>query len=389
MATLLLVLIYIAFISLGLPDALLGGSWPVMQPEFGVPFGFAGFASMIISGGTILSAVFSSRVLKKFGTGKVTAFSVALTAGALLGFAFAPSFWWLLVLGIPLGLGAGAVDTGLNAYVAEHYESRHMSWLHSFWGVGALSGPLILSALLAGGASWRTGYLAIGVFQVVLVVILLVSVPLWDKVRRRSLGDEPPAPTEHQPLLFVLKLKGAKLALSAFFFYCAVESTMGLWGGSFLFKTKGLDPAAAATWVSMFYAAITLGRFLTGFVTYKVSNKDLIRWGGVVVLGGVVLMLAPLPLGFTLAGFVLIGLGCAPLFPCMLHETPARFGSTHAPAIMGFQMAVAYIGSTFMPPLFGFVAGATTLALMPVFLLGFIGLLIASSEVLRKKLKTA
>jgi len=385
-ATLLLVLIYIAFISLGLPDALLGAGWPVMQPELGVPFSFAGLASMTISGGTILSAVFSSRVLKRFGTGRVTAVSVALTAVALFGFALTPSFWWLLGAAIPLGLGAGAVDSGLNAYVAAHYQSRHMSWLHSFWGVGALSGPLVLSALLAQGTSWRIGYLSIAILQVVLVVILVLAVPLWDKVRGRALGDAPPVDPPHQPLFFPLKLKGAKLALVAFFLYCGVESTMGLWGGSFLFKTKALDPATAATWVSLFYASITLGRFLTGFVTFHLSNKDLIRTGGLVVLGGVILMLLPLPLGFTLAGFLLVGLGCAPLFPCMLHETPDRFGAGNAQAIMGFQMAVAYIGATFLPPVFGFIASATTLALLPAFLLGYILLLILSSEVLRRKL---
>ena len=292
-----------------------------------------------------------------------------------------------LLLAIPLGLGGGAVDSGINAYVAEHYESRHMSWLHSFWGVGALSGPLLLSALLARGVSWRIDYLTVGIFQIVLVTILFLSIPLWDKVRRRTEGDQPLVPQEHQPLFFPLKLRGAKLALTAFFFYCAIESTMGLWGGSFLFKTKGLDPAAAATWVSLFFASITLGRFLTGFVTFKASNKDLIRWGGVVILAGVVLMLLPLPLPFTLVGFLLVGFGCAPLFPCMLHETPDRFGADNAQAVMGFQMAVAYIGATFMPPLFGFIGTATTLALLPSFLVVYIALLILASEALRNRLR--
>jgi len=387
MDTVLLVLIYLAFISLGLPDAVLGAGWPVMRPDFGVPFAYAGFISMTISGGTILSAVFSSRVLKRFGTGRVTAVSVALTAIALAGFAFTPSFWWLLVAAIPLGLGAGAVDSGLNAYVAEHYESRHMSWLHSFWGVGAFSGPLVLSVLLAQGAGWRVGYLWIAILQAVLVILLLVAVPLWDKVRRRNLGEAASAPpTEHQPLFFPLKLKGAKLGLTALFLYCGIESTMGLWGGSFLFQTKGLDPAASATWVSMFYVSITVGRFLTGFVTYKMSNNDLIRTGGLVVLAGVVLLLLPLPLPVALTGFLLVGLGCAPLFPCMLHETPVRYGAANAPAMMGFQMATAYIGATFLPPLFGLVASFTTLALMPVFLVAYIAVLIVTSEALRASL---
>lgn len=399
MATLLLAIIYIAFISLGLPDALLGASWPAMQPEFAVPFGFAGFASMLISGGTILSSILSTRMLRRFGTGRVTAMSVGLTAAALFGFAAAPSFWWLLLAAVPLGLGGGAVDSGLNAYVAEHYESRHMSWLHSFWGLGALLGPLLLARLLGHGASWRGGYLTIAILQSVLVVVLVLAVPLWDKVRRRASttaaeGAEnaagapksAAAVSPHQPLFFPLKVKGVKLALITFFFYCGIESTMGLWGGSYLFKTRGLDPASAATWVSLFYASIMAGRFLTGFITYGVSNKDLIRWGALIILAGAILLAAPMPLPVALTGFLLVGLGCAPIFPCMIHETPDRFGAANAQAIIGFQMAVAYIGTTLLPPTFGFLASATSLALMPFFLLAYIGVLIFSTEKLRKKL---
>ena len=388
MTTLLLVIIYIAFISLGLPDALLGAGWPVMQEEFAVPYGFAGLVSMTISAGTIVSSIFSSRVLKRFGTGRVTAASVALTALALLGFGVAPSFWWILLAAVPLGLGAGAVDSGLNAYVAENYESRHMSWLHSFWGVGALSGPLVLSALLSRGTSWRDGYLSIAGFQFVLVAVLVAAFPLWGRVRARirAHGDALQHDVPHQPLFFALKIRGVKLALAAFFFYCAIESTVGLWGASFLFKTKGLDSVSAATWVSLFYASITLGRFLTGFVTYTMSNRTLIRGGGLLILCGVLLMLLPLALPFALGGFLLVGFGCAPIFPCMLHETPDRFGASNAQAIMGFQMAVAYIGTSLLPPLFGFIASATTLALLPVFLFAYIVALIASSEMLRKTL---
>jgi len=384
MATLLLALIYVAFISLGLPDALLGAGWPVMQSDLGVPYGFAGLISMIVSGGTIVSSVFSGRVLRKFGTGRVTAFSVALTALALFGFALSPSFYWLLAAAVPLGLGAGAVDSGLNAYVATHYESRHMSWLHCFWGIGALSGPLILSFLLSRDHSWRDGYLTIAIVQAVLVVLLIFAVPLWDKVRARSLGDRLREEPSERPLLFPLKIKGVKLALIILFFYCGIETTMGLWGGSFLFKIKGLDAASTATWVSLFYASITVGRFITGFMTYRLSNNDLLRWGGLIVLAGVILLLIPAPLPITLIGFLLVGFGCAPIYPCMLHETPVRFGAENAQAIMGFQMAVAYIGSSILPPLFGFIASATTLALLPVFLAGYITVLLLSSEKLRK-----
>ncbi len=383
-ATLLLVLIYAAFISLGLPDALLGSAWPVMQPELASPYSYAGLAQMLISGGTILSSVLASRLLARFGTGRVTAASVLLTAVALLGFALAPSFWWLLPAAIPLGLGAGAVDAGLNAYVASHYESRHMSWLHSFWGVGALSGPLVLSALLTRGHGWRSTYLVIAVLQSLLVAVLVLAVRLWDKVPQRG-PAEPPRAAAPRSLLFPLKLEGVGLALLSFFFYCGVEATMGLWGGSFLFKVKGLAPADCATWVSVFYASVTVGRFLTGFATYRLRNETLIRGGVVTILAGVVLMLLPLPLPSVFAAFVLVGLGCAPVFPCMLHETPARFGAANAQAIMGFQMAVAYVGSTLLPPLFGFVASATSLALLPWFLAGYATALLVASQRLRSR----
>ncbi|MFH0997650.1 MAG: MFS transporter [Pseudomonadota bacterium] len=383
MATLLPIIIYLTFISLGLPDALLGGGWPVMQAEFGVHYGFAGLVSMIITAGTILSSVFSSRILKQFGTGWVTLISVAMTALALFGFALAPSFVWLILAALPLGLGGGAVDAGLNTFIAGHYESRHMSWLHCFWGIGALSGPLLLSAILARGGTWRSGYLLIGSAQVVLVTILFFSIPLWNKVGRRPIDAAAPVVTGPQPLFFPLKIRGVKTALFVFFCYCGIEAIMGLWGGSYLFKTRGLNPASAAAWVSLFYASLTLGRFLTGFLTYKIANKNLIRAGCLLILSGVSLMLFHLPLPLTLSGFLLMGLGCAPIFPCMLHETPDRFGAANAQAVMGFQMAVAYIGATFLPPLFGFMASAISMDLLPIFLLGCVTLLLLGSEALR------
>ncbi len=370
MATLLLILIYAAFISLGFPDALLGAGWPAMQPEFNVPYGQAGLVQMVISGGTIIASIFSGRILRRFGTGKVTVVSVALTAIALFGFACSPSFGWLFLAAIPLGLGAGAVDAGLNAFVATHYESRHMSWLHCFWGIGALSGPLLISVFLAQGSSWRYGYLSIAILQVLLVGVLIAAIPLWGKVRDHKTADVNHSDEPALSFANLLGIKGVKWALVTFLFYCSIESLMGLWGGSFLFKVKGLDAASAAAVVSLFYASIALGRFLTGFVTYKLSNAALIRGGILMIVVGIVLMLLPLPLYFTLAGFFLVGLGCAPVFPCLLHETPVRFGAKEAPALMGVQMAAAYIGSTFAPPLFGVIASWDFLELFPVFLLG-------------------
>ncbi len=383
MATLLLIIIYIAFISLGLPDALLGSGWPVMQPDLNVPYGFAGFIQVIISGGTILSSMFSGLLLKRFGTGKLTTLSVALTAAALLGFSLAPSFLWILPAAIPLGLGAGAVDAGLNAYVADHYESRHMSWLHSFWGVGALGGPMILSVLLHKGFPWRSGYRSVGIFQCILVFVLIAAIPLWDKVKSRKSTKGVTEPGDQVSFLGALKIKGVPMALLVFLFYCGIESSMGLWGGSFLFKVKGLNPAETASWVSFFFGSITLGRFLTGFLTYRWSNNTLIRRGAIIVLSGILLMLLPLSLPLTLLGFLMVGFGLAPIFPSMLHETPVRFGKENSQAIMGFQMAVAYMGATFLPPLFGFIASERTLYLLPVFLLGYIVFLIVCFERLR------
>lgn len=383
MATLLLVIIYVAFISLGLPDALLGAGWPAMRLSLGVPVGYAGILQMITSAGTILSSINSGRILAKYGTGRVTAVSVAMTAAALFGFACIPSFWWLILAAIPLGLGAGSVDSGLNAFVAEHYESRHMSWLHSFWGIGALSGPLVLSFFLARGASWRSGYLSIAIFQCVLVAVLFIALPLWAKVHARTYGDEGAPDVVHPGLPEILKIRGVKFAVVTFLFYCGIEASTGLWSGSYLVQIKGLEPSAAARWVSAFYASITAGRILTGFVTFKIRNADLIRWGSVLILAGVGLMLIPAPFAVTVAGIILTGLGCAPIFPCMLHETPVRFGSKYAQSIMGVQMAFAYIGTTLLPPLFGMVSSFTTLALLPLFLLVYILVLLTASERLR------
>ncbi|HPO44303.1 MAG TPA: MFS transporter [Spirochaetota bacterium] len=380
MSTALLILIYFAFISLGLPDGVLGAGWPAMQSEFRIPYGLAGLVHMVTAGGTIVSSVSAGRVLRRFGTGKVAAFSVGLTAVALFGFSASPSFWWLILAAVPLGLGAGAVDAGLNAFVAAHYESRHMSWLHCFWGIGALSGPLVLSLFLSRGGSWRSGYLSIGILQFVLVGALALAMPLWAKVPGRDLGESPQNETSPRPFSFLLKLRGVKWTLATFLIYCGIESTMGLWGGSFLFKIKACDAASAARWVSMFYASITVGRFITGFVTYRLSNTALIRAGALTILAGVTLMLAPLSLPFSLAGFAFVGFGCAPIFPCMLHETPVKFGEKNAQVLMGIQMAVAYVGATFLPPIFGFVASATSLAILPAVLLGYACILLVGSE---------
>jgi fucose permease len=360
----------------------------LMQSEFGTRLETAGLLFMTIAGGTIISSFASGAVLKRFGTGIVTVFSVLMTAGALLGFHFAPSIFWLFICAIPLGLGAGAVDAGLNNYVASHYKAHHMSWLHCFWGVGATMGPVIMAQYISGQNSWRSGYLAIAGFQFVLVVILFLTLPLWNKVAG---NNNEIAATEHEKTNSglneansknqnPLQIGGVKLALLAFLFYCGAEATMGLWGSSFLVNVKELSVDVAAKWVSLYYAGITVGRFITGFITFKVRNRNLIRMGQIIALTGAALLFLPLPSAFSLVGFILVGLGLAPIFPCMLQETPIRFGQEHSQTIMGYQMAVAYTGSTFLPPLLGFIAANSTIGIFPFFIAGFIAIMLLGSE---------
>lgn len=395
MATFLLLVIYLAFISLGLPDSILGSAWPVMQVDFKAPLNTAGYLFMTIAGGTIISSLVSGKVLKKFGTGKVTFVSVLMTAVALLGFYTAPSIVWLVVCAIPLGLGAGAVDAGLNDYVATHYKAHHMSWLHCFWGIGATLGPIIMAQFISEQNSWRTGYLTIAFFQFALVIVLFLTLPLWSKVKRKSStpvnkdleAAENAFNKDVKDAAKPLQTKGVKLALVSFLFYCGVEATIGLWGSSFLVNIKGLSAATAAGWVSFYYGGITVGRLITGFITFKINNRTLIRMGQIVALIGGVILVLPLPPIFSLIGFIIVGLGLAPIYPCMLHETPARFGKKHSQTIMGYQMAVAYTGTTFMPPLLGFVASNSTIGVFPTCILIFVAAMLLSSERLNSTLK--
>lgn len=395
MATFFLVIIYLAFISLGLPDSLLGVSWSMMQSEFGAPLEAAGLLFMTIAGGTIISSFASGVVLKRFGTGIVTFISCLMTAGALLGFHFAPSIFWLFICAIPLGLGAGAVDAGINNYVATHYKAHHMSWLHCFWGVGATLGPVIMAQFIVGQQSWRSGYLAIAGLQFLLVVILFFTLPLWNKVgeNTNNIPSKEQTSTNNEwdevesKSTKPIQIKGVKLALIAFLFYCGAEATMGLWGSSFLVNVKELPVDVAAKWVSLYYAGITFGRFITGFVTMRVGNRTLIRIGQITALLGAILLFLPLPSTFSLVGFILVGLGLAPIFPCMLQETPIRFGQEHSQTIMGYQMAVAYTGSTFLPPLLGFVAAQSTIGVFPFAIAGFIAFMFWGSEILNNILK--
>lgn len=382
MLSILLVIIYISFISLGLPDALLGSAWPSMYAGLGVPVSYAGIISMIIAGGTIISSLNSGRLIKKLGTGKVTAISVCMTATALFGFSISHSFIMLCLWAVPYGLGAGSVDAALNNFVALHYKARHMSWLHCFWGIGATMGPYVMGFCLTRGLAWNSGYRIISVLQVVLTAILIFTIPLWKKAG--SSAEQ--AAISHKSLSIreLIRIPGAKPALTAFFCYCAVESTTGLWSSSYMVMDRGLSAGAAAKWTSLFFLGITFGRFVSGFITLKLGNKQLVRVGqGIAVLGIIALQL---PLGNTVmyTGFVLIGLGCAPIFPSLLHATPDNFGKELSQAIMGMQMASAYIGSTFIPPLFGLLAERISIKLYPFFLFAFVMFMIGMVERLNK-----
>lgn len=382
--TILLIIIYLAFISLGLPDSLLGVAWPVMQVDFSMPLDAAGLVAITVTGSTVLSSFLSGHVIKRFGTGKVTFISCLMTGSALLGISFSPSYYWLLLLAIPLGLGAGSVDTALNNYVALHFKSHHMSWLHSFWGVGATIGPIIMAQCILKTSSWRFGYRTIACIQFVLALILFISLPLWKK-HKKAMDDKPQNQQDekiekHSEKVNVFKISGVKYALGTFFFYCAVEFSFGLWGSSFLVEAKKLPVEIAASWVAMYYAGITIGRFISGFITFKMSNVSMIRMGQTIALIGAFMLLLPLPHYVLMVAFVLIGLGCAPIFPCMIHETPNRFGKINSQVIIGYEMGVAYIGGAILSPAFGTLARHTSMDLFPYYLIVCIVLMFICSE---------
>lgn len=385
MVHLLLAIIYLAFISLGLPDALLGAAWPSMYPQFDVPVSYAGIISMIIALGTVVSSLQSDRLTKKLGTGKVTALSVLMTAMALFGFATSHSFGMLCLWAIPYGLGAGSVDASLNNYVALHYESRHMSWLHCMWGIGASAGPYIMGYTLTAGWGWNSGYHIIAVLQIVLTAILLCSLPLWKQRPAEVLQDGKVQNVKALSIREVLQLAGAREILVCFFCYCALEQTTGLWASSYLTLHKGVSADTAASFASMFYLGITVGRALSGFLTMKLNDVQMIRLGEVIIGIGVLVMLLPFGQSLSLTGLILIGLGCAPVYPCVIHSTPAHFGADKSQAIIGIQMACAYVGTCLMPPVFGLIANHITVALLPVYLLIILVLMVIMHELLCKK----
>ena len=382
MIHLLLAVIYMAFISLGLPDALLGSAWPTIYQDWSVPVSWAGIISLIVSAGTVVSSLMSDRLTRALGAGWVTALSVATTAAALWGYSASGSFWALCLWSIPYGLGAGSVDAALNNYVAVHYASRHMSWLHCMWGLGASIGPYIMAWVLTGGYSWSAGYRIIAIIQLVLTALLLCSLPLWKQERKSSKGKRCRSLTLRQ----ILAIPGARSVMATFFCYCGLETTAALWGASYLVLHVGLNETEAARYGGLFYIGITAGRALSGFLTMRLNDRQMVRLGQAVTAVGALAVLLPLGKTVTLAGLLLVGLGCAPIYPCIIHATPFHFGVERSQAIIGVQMASAYVGTSLMPPIFGLVADFVTPALYPVYLLLLLAAMVLLHEQMLRKL---
>ena len=380
MAHILLIIIYIAFISLGLPDALLGSCWPIMHEELNVPLSYAGIISFVITIGTIVSSLMSERLTYKFGTSKVTAFSILLTAIALFGFSISGNFWLLILFSIPYGIGAGGVDASLNNYVALHYSSKHMSFLHAMWGVGTCIGPNIMSMYLLNGNSWNSSYLTISIFQIILSIVVIFSIPIW-KVRKESIDNDKNEPIK---LREIFKIKGVKEVLITFFCYCALEQTAILWSSSYLVEHYDVNKELAASLASLFLIGITVGRFISGFMSVKFNDKMMIRIGLSVISVGVILLFIP-SVYLTFIGLILIGLGCAPIYPSIIHSTPILFGKDKSQAIIGVEMAFAYIGCLLMPPLFGFIATYINIGLFTLYLFIILIVMILMFELLVKK----
>ena len=383
MVHLLLIIIYLAFIGLGLPDSLFGTSWPSMYPQFDVSVSYAGIVSMIIAIGTVISSLNGDKLTRRFGAGKVTAFSVSLTAFAILGFSVSKSFPMIILFAIPYGLGAGSVDAALNNYVALHYESKHMSWLHCFWGIGTIIGPYVIGYGLTRTNTWVTGYRFVGILLVLMTIILFLSQPLWHK--KNSNGQSTDQNSKGLSLLEIFKIRGAKEVMLTFFCYCTLEGTTMLWASSYMVLTCNVTEAMAAKFASLFYIGLTAGRALSGFLTIKFSDRQMIRMGQGFILFGLFTMLLPVGIKTTIIGLVLTGLGCAPIYPCIIHSTPAHFGADKSQAVIGVQMASAYTANCIMPALFGVIARNISVSLLPVYLLASLVVMFLANERLAKR----
>lgn len=374
-------IIYSTYISLGLPDSLLGVAWPEMVGEFRVAYSAAGVISMTIAICTVISSLQAIRITAKIGTGKLVFGSVLLSVLGLLGFAFTHNFYLLILAALPLGFGAGAIDASVNDYVAVNFKAHHMNWLHAFWGIGATSGPIIMGVMLNNHFSWRNGYMIIGGIQFVLAIILFLSLPLWKK-NEKQVSKEPEDRTSSPRN--VLKQKGVIFSILSFVFYVGLEGTIFLWGSSYLIDVKTLSVVNASFIISIFFASVTGGRIISGFITFWLSNRKLLLFSEVSLLVGI--LIVAFGSGSVLyGGFILVGLGCAAIFPTMIHETPRRFGERNSSAIIGFQVASGYVGITVLPPLVGTIFQGYSMHLFPIFLIVFTLILIGATIAIEKR----
>lgn len=376
MAGFLLVLIYLSFISLGLPDAMLGSAWPIMHPLLNVPVSYMGLISVTLSLCTVVSSLMADRINRRFGTALVTAASTAMTALALVGISFCNEFWQMWLFAVPLGLGAGSVDTALNNYVAIHYQSRHMSWLHCMWGVGASIGPAIMGLTLTSHMEWSNGFLCAGFIQGTLAVVLFATMGLW----KRGTSESAPGAGESLSIRKTLEIPGARELMIYFFCYCALEQTAGQWASTYYVHRFTIPAEEAAGFASWFYLGMTVGRGASGFLTMKFNDEQMIRLGQTLIVLGIGIMFLPLGICAGVAGLLLVGLGCAPIFPCTIHATPSRFGEDRSQALIGLQISFANAGICAMPPVFGIVVRYFGGQLLPVYLIGLLGIMVLLSR---------
>lgn len=379
MVTFLLVIIYAAFLGLGLPDGLLGSSWSVLRLDIGATTEMAGYISLTVSFGTVISSLFASKLLYKFGTGKVTLGSIFLTAIALTGISFSDAFVYLILLAIPLGLGAGCVDAALSNYVALHFKAKHMSWLHCFWGVGAMTGPIVMSYWLRNGNNWRSGFVTIAIMLAILVLILLFTLSLWrifEKENKIDGEDEKIVSNKE-----ALRIPGVKMFMLTMLCYNGTEAAVSLWIATFLIESKNISPASAAALSSLFFIGIIIGRLLSGFLSIHLSSKHLIRYGGIIGCVGFIILITPVPYPVMASALFIIGFGGAPVYPSIVHATPERFGEKASPSVIGLEMASAYVGATLTPLLVGLIANQYGMFLIPILLLFLFVIMFIASEI--------
>ena len=384
--TALLIVIYIAFVSLGFPDSLFGVSWPVVHVEFGTPESFASLYSIITGVCTGGVAFIAGPLLRKFGTGKVTFFSTLLTALGLIGISFSPNIVVMMICTVIMGYGAGAIDTGLNNFVSLHYKAKHMNWLHCCWGLGVTVSPIIMSAFLGGDSTWRNGYRIVALIQFTIALIILASLKKWN-IQPKKLAEEAPKELVKKSFFDLLKEKGMITSILSLGLYCAGEFTIGTWGATYAVNVLAVSPDEAAKWISLYFGGIMASRIVAGFLSEKLSDNTLVMGGTALAAVGMVVLL--LPIGKSaLVGLLLIGMGYGPVFPSVLHSVPSRFGTDYSADITGYHMSGAYGIGFAVQFAYGYIASATTFAITPFVLFALALGIIASTVVTLKKLKT-